>query len=322
MDKNCFKEKIKLILLAALLGLLFICIFNFVVLDVLYRFSYLTITQMMLIFIIISFCEEIALIIFVNIALSGKTYIENFDKLIKNLPRVITLYIILVIFFVSIKKELIWNYDELKDIINIQWTIFGISIAVFLFWHVFVSKHWETTKDLESADNNDNKLINKKKHYEKREDYSIDLSTCLISGVLLSINLVVILIATLGVYFIWRENTIVLQTLIIFSFYMCTNTICSLLQDVILPLFNQKKILYNKNKLSIYEKKEYALLQMLSDKEIECLEDILKSCNCDEEGRKKFILKAYEVVKNLKQEKVRNIDSKANQNDKDIGKKK
>lgn len=319
MNKQKQKIEIKIMLPTALLGLVLICLFNFAIFDVLYRFSLITVAQMWLIMGIVSLLEEISLVTIVLISLRTKSnkFDKILDKAIELFPRVIVLYAILLIFFTSIKNELVWSYEELKEVINIQWTIFGISVTVFVFWHVFTSERWKNY--ILTGKEEGNSLFKKKKYYEQKENNNLELSSSLISVVFLTVNLIIILIATGGVYLISQNNTIFLQTWVIFSFYMCTNTILGLLLDIILPLFKQKKQLYNENKLSEYEQKEYDLLKSLPDELIEFLEALLKLCDFDEEGYRGFILRAYEIVKNSKQQEIKDKTSEKNPEDKKSG---
>lgn len=321
MNKQKLKIEIKIAFSTALLGLVLICLFNFVVFDVFRRFSFITATQMLLIMGIISLFEEIALVTLVLIGLKNKSnkLDKMLNKIIEYLPRGIIFYAIILICCVSIKKELIWSYEELKEVINIQWTIFGISITVFVFWHVFTSERWKNYILAEKAEGNN--LFKNKKYYEQKENNNLELSSSLISVVFLTVNLILILIATGGVYLISQKNTTLLQTLLIISFYMCTNTILGLLLDIILPLFKQKKQLYNENKLSEYEQKEYVLLKTLPDKEIEFLETLFKLCDFDEESRREFIMKVYEMAKNSKKQEEKDKASEKNPEDKKSGEK-
>ena len=53
-----------------------------------------------------------------------------------NFPKLLLYYTILLFLFLSISNTPIWDINEVHEVLSIEWTIFGLSIAIFLVWDV------------------------------------------------------------------------------------------------------------------------------------------------------------------------------------------
>ena len=52
----------------------------------------------------------------------------------KNYPKLLLVYIIAILALASMKSEPTWTADMVYDVLSLQWTIFGLSLTIFLVW--------------------------------------------------------------------------------------------------------------------------------------------------------------------------------------------
>lgn len=129
-----------------------------------------------------------------------------------------------------------------------EWNIFGIAIAIFLFWYIFIEKYIRDSKPIKRNTNGPIEIllyINEKSNFQQ----SVDL--LFMSVIIIIINMFM-LIASTAMVFITTPNNINLfiQNIVIITFYLCTNSISSLFLDMIKPLFAEKNKILDENKMA------------------------------------------------------------------------
>lgn len=162
-------------------------------------------------------------------------------------PKLLLIYIILLIVFISIKSEIIWTYDTLKDVIALEWTIFGISIAIFLVWNMLIVKHLTNIQPQKPSTMN---LLQKRGYIIKKGEFYQTASMAFNSVTMLIINLLVLILATGSIFILKEQVTLMNQNIAIVSFYFCTNTIISLFMDIIKPLNEERKRILSESKVT------------------------------------------------------------------------
>ncbi len=162
-------------------------------------------------------------------------------------PKIILFYLILIIIFISIRSEIIWSYEGLKDTVCLEWTIFGISVTIFLVWDVLILKY---LKDIQPKNTNITGLLRRREYIGKKGEFYQTVSVMFNTVTILLINLFVLLFSTAWAFLSKEEVTLFGQNAVIISFYFCTNTIVSLLIDIIVPLIKEKKIMLKETKVS------------------------------------------------------------------------
>lgn len=160
------------------------------------------------------------------------------------------------------------------NILNISWTIFGISIGAFVFWYTI-------------NENKFNNLILKSDSVSDYERLSLTamknekVKQSFICVVYIFINLLALCVVS-GCYFIvspqFNGIDIYIQTLLIFAMYMSTNTLAQLIiHALILPIIEMR----NENKkmaldIENISKKEFEMSVVKLEKTIQELNDELK----------------------------------------------
>lgn len=240
-----------------------------------------------------AFC---ALICFYYINTKSKSAKINILRhwLSQNYPKVILFYLVLVIIFVSIKSEIIWSFDSLKDIISLEWAIFGISIAIFIVWNVIILKYLKDTKPIKS--NRDCSIFDLE-YINKKEEFYPEASAFFNSVSLLILNVIVLISATASAFLGNEEVTLFNQNIVIISFYLTTNTVLELLLDVIKPLKIEKKALLGETKVTADDIKEKEKIETNILNASRLIKEIDRFESIDKEQKEK--MKTEIVVKAL-----------------------
>ena len=234
------KEKLKkfgawIILIISIFLLFFILFFS--LFNMLANFNVITAMVGFYIAVSFSFIATIILTIFIikQIKTIKSTRFGNWLSL--NYPKLILIYIILLLVFISIRPDIIWDYSDLKDVLSLEWAIFGISVAIFIVWNVLIVNY---LKEIQPKEENSMSLFTKWEYIIKKGDFYETVSTMFNSVTFLVINLIVLTFATNSTYFLKQEVTLFNQNINIISLYLCVNTIILLLLDVIKPSYKEK----------------------------------------------------------------------------------
>lgn len=161
-------------------------------------------------------------------------------------PKLILIFILLNIFFLSIKTELTWDEEKIKQILSVEWTIFGFSLTIFLVWHVILVDY---LKKKEPQRPEDDSYSNKYLFLLTKVDFYQRADSLFGTLILLIINLITLLLATASVYVVFDKLNLFTQTLVLLGFYLSTNTISALFLDILTPVMESKKELLKKNKV-------------------------------------------------------------------------
>ena len=155
--------------------------------------------------------------------------------------------VIFILGLSSLERNVIWTLDELKDVISLEWSIFSISITIFLVWNVLILDYLKRKKPQCPYDSFPTYtwryIQNKGKFYEKASSLFSSVS-------LLTVNLISLIVATAMTYISNTGITIWNQNVSIFSFFLCTNTIISLFLDILKPLNEEKSSMLQETKVT------------------------------------------------------------------------
>ena len=158
-----------------LLKVLIFCVsyfFTFLFLFVLFRcfneFEVLPETVCLPASVLFSAVVQIGFIIFwvLTNKYAKKTRLKNFLEM--NYSYFLLTYLISIFCIASIKSEIVWTLEKLEKILSIEWTIFSISITIFLVWNVLILqflKNKQPTKGKNSS------LIDKIGYIRKKADF-------------------------------------------------------------------------------------------------------------------------------------------------------
>ena len=180
-----------------------------------------------------------------NLKAGKKTKFENW--LSNNSARIMLAYTLLYIFSISVRTEVFLSFAEMKEILTLGWTIFGISAAIFLLWSATALKYLEERKPIKP----NSKFPTKTWLYIKEKETFYSDATFLLNNVnLLLANLLGLSIATVFIFVIHRKASVLSQSITIFVLLLCTNSIVGLFLDMLKPFNEKKKALLKETKVT------------------------------------------------------------------------
>ena len=271
---------------------------------------------------LISILSGFALASFIWLAINmelkkGKvTSVSNF--MLNHLIDFITFICMLILFAYSVENKLIWNdKNEMIEVLKIEWTIFTLSIALFVFWPSIMGKYFNQNKfESEIRKNPISIYID----LCKKRSLSLNLKWSSSTILYIIVNLAFLLFSTYNAFFL--EYNIFTQTIMIFSFYLSTNTIFKFTIDIVGVIFKMKRIYLSEFDVSVEElnkgKQDAESFSAEFKKLLEKYGDIEKMQNTDLSiyPQNEAVLKVVEYV-NMYQEYENLYEGK---NDNSIGK--
>lgn len=169
---------------------------------------------------------------------------------------------IVFIFSILCFNENRYKLDEMKEIINIQWTIYAIVSALYLFWHGFTIDKIE--KSVPKYEKTDDAVI---KYFNVREDMKFynNHSGIITPIILLGLN-TFHLLATTYIIYIEKNVSILTQNIVMFGIVLNGNSLVFLMLEIITFEFKFKKEVVDKRFVSydeIVETKEAAYKDLI-----------------------------------------------------------
>lgn len=163
----------------------------------------------------------------------------------KNYPKLLIGYILVVLVLASVKAQPIWTTDTVFEILSVQWTIFGLSLTIFLVWNVIIV---EFLKNKQPKESDLSSLLSKYTLAIEKKTFSQEIETTFNTVVLLTINLFLLLLSTMAIYVSAKPESVVTQNILLCSFFFTTNSIICLFIDILMPLKKDKaEMLKNNN---------------------------------------------------------------------------
>ena len=185
-----------------------------------------------------------------------------------NYPKLLLGYFILVFALMSITNEAVWTSEEINDVLSIEWTIFGLSLTVFLVWNILIVEYLKKRKpvDLVNPD-----FVQKLQLIMDKRSYNQEVESTFTHMVYLTINLFMLLFSSSLVYFSHLPNEVLTQNIVRCTFFFSTNTIAILFLDILKPLKDDKKVLIEDSQVSRSEldtAQVKAIIQIFMETEI------------------------------------------------------
>lgn len=165
----------------------------------------------------------------------------------KNGPKLLLGYFLTVFALGSIKNELIWDANTASDMLSLQWSIFGLSLTIFLVWNVIIV---EFLKNRQPKEPGSSELLQKYKLALEKRSFSQEIETTFFSVVLLTINLFLLLVSTSLIYISAKSESIITQNILHCSFFFTTNSIACLFLDILKPLKKNKADMLKDNNVT------------------------------------------------------------------------
>lgn len=227
----------------------------------------------------------IATVVFrvISITLNLFTRLENFIAM--NGANLFMLYLIAVICVGSLRAEVTMTLAELKEMVSFEWTIFNISITIFLVWSVIAQQFLKEKKPRRP----DNYTVKTALAYlQEKSSFHAEASNLFFSFYLLIANLFVLLIVSALVFLYVGDIALWLQTFVYIAFFLCTNTVSCLLVDVMKPFIKERRQL-NESKLSIKDNEHLRSFSAILEQTENAIQKIDNDPNLS--GNEKYALK-------------------------------
>lgn len=208
-------------------------------------------------------------------ALSGKTIRQSkvsfwFES---NSPKLILSYLIILLCLISITDKAIWSAEEIVDVLSLEWTIFGLSVTIFLVWNII---YIEYLKKIQPKEPDTDDYLEKYEFLGQKQSFYRQVENSFTSIILLSINLFLLLFSSSFVHISRMEEAILTQNLVLCTFYFSTNTIALLFFDLLKPLKKDRDTFRKANQVTKEERDstlERAIMQKLADAQIRAICD-------------------------------------------------
>lgn len=165
----------------------------------------------------------------------------------KNGPKLLLGYFLTIFALGSVKSELIWDANTASDMLSLQWSIFGLSLTIFLVWNVIIV---EFLKNRQPKEPGSSELLQKYKLALEKRSFSQEIETTFFSVVLLTINLFLLLVSTSLIYISAKSESIITQNILHCSFFFTTNSIACLFLDILKPLKKDKADMLKDNNVT------------------------------------------------------------------------
>lgn len=165
----------------------------------------------------------------------------------KNYPKLLLGYILAVLMISSINNQPIWTADMVYEVLSLQWTIFGLSLTIFLVWNVIMVEFLKAKRPNVSDSSS---LFQKYTLALEKKTYTQEIDTTFNSVVLLTINLFLLLLSSTMIYLSMKPESIITQNILLCSFFFTTNSIICLFIDILSPLKKDKEEMLKNNSVT------------------------------------------------------------------------
>ena len=220
----------------------------------------------------------------------------------KHFSKLLLGYILAVLMIGSINSQPIWDADMVSEVLSLQWTIFGLSLTIFLVWNVLMV---EFLKGKQPKVSESSSLYQKFTLALEKKTYTQEIDTTFNSVVLLTINLFLLLLSSSIIYIGMNPESVITQNILLCSFFFTTNSILCLFMDILLPLKKDKEEMLKNNSVTQSDMdKAYAALfaQAIIDGITQGVM-ALDSDKYTEEDKKKLIVEYLTAFKDFSKNK-------------------
>ena len=305
MKKYKLKKEVKLFVL--FIYLVFIALFSYVFL---YLFCYCLLNTLNEFGLISSYTAQMltkiisAIITFIIFCNSARRFkLKKKSKFVSwfiiNLSKFFLTYSIILFLLISLRADLIWDTETLKEIISLQWTIVGITIALFLAWYIANEKYLKNKEVTTSESKNE---YDNKKYSYKKLNFSYLANQRILSVTFLTINVILLISATGTLYFGKNgvEINLLNQNLAILCFYFSTNSFLDLFLKIVYLLKDDSKDIMKKAEISLDDYLNSNNHELNKDNFSDDVEFLQEYAKVEEEFNKPFSAKVFRKISNNK----------------------
>lgn len=296
-------------------GFLASFIYLFSILNLFAEFNIFSSFVGFLISIIASFFFSIIVAVYRIIRLNSEKKTKLSNWLSMNYPRLILYYVISIIGFGSIKNEVIFTIEELRDLISLEWSIFGIIITIFLVWNVIIVEYLKKKKPICETGVSP---IKQMRYIEDKGNFFRSASIDFNSISLLIIDVLILIFATSSSYISSSEINLFNQNLAVIGFYFTSNTLLEFFLSILQPLKENKNKILEGTKVSQEEVEEQNQIEEKTTRLLTTLEEIASSTAFTEDEKDKIknkLICDYCGIEYVETAILQNVDTKEGKED-------
>lgn len=237
-----------------------------------------------------------------------KTKFSNWIAM--NYPKLILYYIISIICLGAIKSEVIFTIEELRALISLEWSIFGITITIFLVWNVIIVEYLKKKKPICETSISP---IKRMRYIEDKGSFFQSASTDFNSISLLIIDVLILTFATSSIYISSSEINLFNQNLAVIAFYFTSNTLLEFFLSILQPLKENKNEILDGTKVSQEEVEEQNQIEEKTTRLLTTLEEIASSTAFSEDEKDKIkhkLICDYCGIEYVETAILQNVDTK------------
>lgn len=155
----------------------------------------------------------------------------------RNFPKLFIGWFLLVLALFSAKGKPAWDVNTVYDILSLQWTIWGLALAIFLVWDGIVIAYLKRIQPEELDSTNP---LQKCRFLLRKESFLQEIESTFSSVIFLTVNLFLLLFSTIQIYLKAQPDSVFTQSVLYCSFFFTTNSIAGMFLDI-LKLLNREK---------------------------------------------------------------------------------
>ena len=147
----------------------------------------------------------------------------------------------------SITTEVSYSSESLNNLLSVEWTIFGLSLTIYLVWNVLIVNYLRTITP-KFTDNHLSANIHADTRLALQKERFLDkIEKTQLSVITLPINLAFILLSSILVYFDQLSEELFTQNMVRCTFTLSVLTIILLFVDILKPTRKELKELHEEN---------------------------------------------------------------------------
>ena len=230
----------------------------------------------------------------------------------KKYPKLLIGYLLFIIAVSSTVIQPTWDIDTVHEILSLQWTIFGLSLTIFLVWDVIIINFLKERQP-KALDTDD--PTEKYKLCLAKNSFLQEIESTFSTIILLGINLSLLLVSTSQIYINSQPNTAFTQNILRCSYFFTVNSLAGLFWDILKPLKEEKARLLKANSVTkedIDNARAEALVQTIVSSIREYVISLDPQKYSKEEKEKIFIEYMDAFKETIKSNNSRNSEEKEN----------
>lgn len=216
-----------------------------------------------------------------------------------NFSKLFLVYILSTTFFFSYETKTVWSQDVFINNIELQWTIFGISITIFLIWNIVIKRIKQLT--LQHFGEKPNNLNQKHNWFKAKLKLFQKTSIKFISISLLLVSLLCLSLSTVLFYFVdVNDVSPFIQSITNYSLCLCILSLICLFIEIFAIIINQKDVLFSLSRPSNEDfEQDNKIVSKLANAQIAI--KTIKDLNLDASEKDKIIKTIYGELENKKE---------------------